>query len=1117
MRIRDGQRLFSASDLVNFLGCPHATTLDLRQLEDPVALADDDPQLVLLRAKGMEHERAYLAQLRGRGLNVVEIGRGDLAEQLAQTREAMAAGADVIYQGALWEPPWHGFSDFLIRVDGEASDFGDYAYDIADTKLARAATPKHVLQLGVYADLVGGLQGRLQPFLRVVIGDGAETAVLSTDVMDYCAMARARFEAFVQDRPTTSSEPCAHCDVCRWRDRCKQEWETSEHLVLVAGISRSQRDKLAAAGIDSMRALAGADASVRVPKLQPDTFAKLRAQAALQIARRDGGEPSYETLPVEPLRGFNRLPHADPGDLFFDMEGDPLFDGGLEYLFGFVSDPDDPKFTTFWGHDRAQEKQAFEAAVDFIMARLRTHPGAHVYHYAAYEETALKRLAMLHGTREAEVDELLRGRKLVDLYKVVREGVRTSEPGLSIKKLEAFYLPEARSGEVTTAGDSIVMYERWRELGGDERLQEIADYNELDCRSTLLCRDWLLGLRPVAATWFSAQAATEADAENTRKREEAAERTKGLVEALTHRAPECERPWRELLAYLLEFHRREAKPEYWAMFDRQTLTEEELTDDPECIGGLRIDPRRPKYDEKRSAVYSFTFPPQDFKMKVGDRPIRADTLLPVGEIVALDADEGAISLKVGPKTERPEDGHSLIPKGPYNYGVLRDALVSLADAVMTGTANDYSAVLDILTRSAPRLLGRAPGTPIVTDGDDQLVGAIQAVSALDASYLPIQGPPGAGKSFTSAEAIVALLKAGKRVGVASHSHKAINTLLSAVEAAAERRRARFRGIKKSSDEDEKLASGRCIEDTTDNAVACDGSYDLVAGTAWLFAREEMKSTLDYLFIDEAGQVSLANTVAMGLAAKNIVLVGDQMQLSQPMKGVHPGGSGVAALDHLLGDARTVPADRGIFLPITRRMHPAICGFISDAIYEGRLTSHEDTARQRLAILPDDPPAIVEAGLRFVEVEHVGCTQRCEQEAAQLADVYRRLLGRTWINEKGEEREIGLDNILVVAPYNMQTNLLRERLPEGARVGTVDKFRGHEAAVVLISMTTSSAEDLPRQMEFLYSRNRLNVAISRARALAVIFASPRLLEAPCRTIEQMRLVNTLCWARRYSER
>lgn len=1118
MREEGGKRFYSATDLVNYLGCSHATVLDVRQLVQPVALPADDEQAKLLQEKGIEHEKAYLARLRKEGRTVAEISdRGSLDGRVAATRKAMKDGADVVYQGALYNPPWHGFSDFLLRVNGIASGLGDYAYDVADTKLARTAKPKHVIQLCVYADLLGAAQGIEPPQMHVVLGDGNRVSLRTSDVRHYYGVARGRFEAFVVAPDAASAaEPCGHCTFCRWAETCTAEWETSDHLSLVANINRSQIDKLRAGGIETVRQLAAMPAATHIPNLQAGVLARLRAQAALQVARRDTGKNQHEMLPSSPGRGFARLPRPDPGDLFFDMEGDPLYEMGLEYLFGIIyADKGQERFAAYWAHNRADEKKAFEDTIDFMTARLAAYPGAHIYHYASYEESALKRLAMFHGTRETEVDNILRRHKLVDLYKVVREAVRISEPRYSIKNVEAFYLDNARSGAVTTAGDSIIIYERFRRLGDKALLDEIEAYNKLDCQSLVQCRDWLITLRPADLAWPTVIAPEKVDPVRERKRIEAEQRTAAHIQALTGGCPAEDLPWRTLLAYLLEFHRREAKPKYWAMFTRQDMSDEEFIDDAECIGVLSPDPTKPPRAEKRSTVYSFTFPPQDFKMRVGENVLRSGTREEAGEIVSLNEDARTISLKMGPSRSRLANGASIFPEGPLDDKILRGAIQRYAETVVSGDRSRYRALTDIMKKSVPRLANQKAGAPIIGPGLDLLAGSVAALKRLDQSYMLIQGPPGAGKTYTSSHAIVDLLADKKRIGVASNSHKAINNLLKDVEEVAKEKGVRFTGIKGSSKE-EQYFQGTMIGNADNNgAAAARADHQLIAGTAWLFARPDFDQALDYLFVDEAGQVSLANVIAMGVSAKNIVLVGDQMQLSQPIQGAHPGGSGISGLDHLLAGLATVPPDRGIFLATTFRMNPDICRFISEAVYDGRLVSDPSAHQQRIDIGTSTDDALAPTGLRFVAVDHAGYAQRCPPEAERLKQTYETLLGKTWIDRKGAKKAIGTGDILVITPYNMQVNHLRDVLPANARVGTVDKLQGQEAAAVLISMATSSGDDMPRNIEFLYSRNRLNVAISRARCLSVIFASPRLLEIPCHTIEQMQLVNTLCWAKYYS--
>jgi uncharacterized protein len=356
--------------------------------------------------------------------------------------------------------------------------------------------------------------------------------------------------------------------------------------------------------------------------------------------------------------------------------------------------------------------------------------------------------------------------------------------------------------------------------------------------------------------------------------------------------------------------------------------------------------------------------------------------------------------------------------------------------------------------------------------------------------------------------IVHALKAGKRVGVTATSHKVIGNLLLEVCRAAQEAGVSVKGIQKA-DDDQKCGDASIVA-TTDNrdVVASLGSGDaqLAAGTAWLWSRDDMVGSVDVLFIDEAGQFSLANALAVAPAADNLVMLGDPQQLEQPLKGTHPDGVAVSALQHLLGESATIPAHRGLFLPVTWRLHPDVCAFTSEIYYDGRLESQEECAMQRLSVAND----LGGTGLRFVAVRHFGNQSECVEEADVVAQLVHDLTsGASWTDKKNIDHRITLDDVLVVAPYNAQVALIASRLPTGARVGTVDRFQGQEAPVVIYSMTTSSAEDAPRGMKFLYDPHRLNVATSRARCVAIVVAEPALFAPDCRTPEQMRLANGLC--------
>ena len=1116
MRKQTGEILFATSDLNGYLGCWHSTFLDLKDLDQHRPRAADDAQAKLIQDKGHEHERAFLASLKKSGLGVVEVSeKGSLTDRVALTTEIMRDGPDIIYQAALKNGVWHGFVDFLKRVD-HPSQLGSFSYETVDTKLSKHPKPQHVMQLCVYSELLQHLQGTRPHGMSLILGDSSEVSLRFDEFAFYYANIKRSFEKYVADSPATSRpEPCHSCGMCKWRDLCSEQWEKEDHLSRVANIQRAQVRKLEAAGVTTVDALARLDDAATVPKLSQAILDRLKSQARLQVFKRETGENKVETLEADEGRGFARMPQTDPGDLYFDMEGDPLYPDGLEYLFGFYHlASGEPVFEPFWAHDHEAEKRTFQAVMDFIVGHLKAHPGAHIYHYNHYEETALKRLAAQYGTRETEVDDLLRGRKLVDLFKVVREAIRVSEPSYSIKNLETFYMKK-RDAEVASAGDSIVVYENWRTTQEPELLQQISDYNEDDCRSTHLLRDWLLTMRPSDMPWFDVM--VEATSEEKLQAQQEAEATRVRYEKnLVGGSKRPDHEFRELVSHLLEFHRREAKPQWWAMFDRQDRTDIELVEDAECLGNLQSDQATPPYKEKRSMVYTYQFPPQETKLKVGSACLQSYDLERAGEIVALDMSQQTVSIKKGAKKEPPPDTLSITPTGPIDNRVLKNAVYRFADAIIAGDGR-FQALASFLRRGMPSIAGHEKEMPIIPEGTDILQSTIQAVSNLQESHLFIQGPPGAGKTYTSSHVIVKLIRSGKRIGVSSNSHKAINNLLAGIEKAAKQQGITFRGQKKcTATNPETLFNGEMIENVA-TAKDMDLESDLIAGTAWLLARNEFDEVLDYLFIDEAGQVSLANLVAMGLSAKNIVLVGDQMQLGQPIQGVHPGLSGMSILDYLLEGQATIPADRGIFLGTTWRMHENVCRFISDAVYDGRLHPEKDNQNQSLILSDTAHPELRGSGIRFIGAEHEGCSQKSEVEGEIVRDLFSSLTGQRYRNRNGKEYPLGLDNILVVTPYNVQVNHLKSILPEGAQVGTVDKFQGQEAEVVIISMVTSSAEDLPRNIEFLYSKNRLNVAISRARTLAVIVASPNLLEIPCQTLEQMRLVNTLCWAMDYSKR
>jgi predicted RecB family nuclease len=1120
--------LFSATDLCSHLECPHLTNLYLRDFDEEIPKDAPDEQAQLVAQKGLEHEQNYLKRLAHDGIVVADLSEasGLYEDRLAAARETMARGSDVIYQALLMAPPFMGYADFLRKVD-LPSELGSYSYEVLDTKLAMHPKPYFIVQLCLYSELLARLQDVEPRQMHVVLGDRREVSFNFTDFRYYYRHLKDSFLTHVNERPETYPDPCSHCDLCLFRTVCTTRRLEDDHLSQVANVRKSQIQRLSAVGVTTMAQLADCKHS-HVQGIGDETLARLKRQAELQVYKRATNEDKYILLPsVSNTKGLHVLPEPDEGDLFFDIEGDPLYPDRLEYLFGaYYQDNGEERFRDFWAHNHGQEKRVFEELMQFFMDRLAKYPRMHIYHYASYEETALKRLMSRYGTMEAEVDHLLRNSVLVDLYRIVRHSLQISEPSYSIKNLERFYMA-GREGEVTTAGVSIIYYEKYRASGDQKYLNDIKKYNLDDCRSLYLLQRWLADLKKSAELTVPTEEEPEresfADTENPHLAK-LVEFETVLMNGLPEDPINDTEPQRirRLLFHLADFYRREAKPSWWRMFSRQLATTEELIEDSECIGGLQLSTTIKPFAVKRSTVYTFDFPEQEYKFKIGDTGLIAETLEYAGVIVDLDDTNRLIQLKRGNKSVPLPEAFDLVPPGPLSTEPLKNSLWDFIDAyirAMDGNDRAYSAILDLLERRPPKVRGIAAGKPLYDVKGAGLAEFIDLASRLNESYLFIQGPPGTGKTYTASHLIVGLMKAGKKIGVSANSHKVIHNLLDAVEARAGEADFTFAGVKKSSWSSEETAyNGQYIKNvgSTDDVLALLDQVQLVAGTAWLFAAFAGSQDLDYLFIDEAGQVSLANLIAAATAAKNIVLIGDQMQLAQPIQGVHPGESGQSVLDYLLRGRHTIPPEEGILLNTTYRMHPGICRFISDAIYDGRVGSLAGLEKQTIVGNGSIPDNIRDAGLVCHFVESKNSVQRSDEEATHIKTLCDRLLKLKYRDRFGDVYPIDEDNILVVSPYNMQVNSLKRVLGDGARVGTVDKFQGQEAEVVLISMATSSPEDVPRGIDFLYSENRLNVSLSRARILSILVMSPQLLDVRCNTIEQMRLVNTLCWVKEYAD-
>jgi len=1140
MQFLDGRLIVSPSDLTGFLECEHLTQQELAAARGEIERPDrKDPELEVLAKRGLEHEARHLVELRTSRQRVVEFpfpegGIAGLAEAHERTVAAMRDGVDVIYQGTFFDGRWRCHPDFLLKVD-KPSKLGDYSYEVADAKLARKAKAAAVLQCCVYAEKLAAIQGVDSEYIRLFLGDGSEEELRLKDYGAYYRSVKRRFEeTMLAPAMATYPDPVDHCRICRWLDVCELRRRQDDHLCLVAGMRRDQTRRMNLAGIKTVTELGASPVDQPIPGINEMALARLRQQARLQVQQRQTESLPFEVLPpLGEQLGFQALPAPTPNDLFFDMEGDPFVgDNGLEYLFGILelnsiatagqtSLPPVGRagegvgtHHTFWGHNPDEEKRALEQAVDLLIERLNRNPDLHIYHYAAYEPNALKYLASSYATREAQVDQLLRGRVLVDLYRLVRQSVRIGTESYSLKELESLYRGK-RSTEIVDAAGSIVAYEDWLESRHQRLLDEIARYNEDDCLSTAQLRDWLEARRLEAiAQYGEIPRPGPEEAELSETLRDIDERTAALVDRLLEDVPEeeddrsNEQQARYLLAHSLNWHRREGKSEWWEYYRKCSLTDEQLVEDREAIGAIEF--RGGVRQENRSNVFRYWFDPnQEYKIGVGDQPHDPRTESGAGEVAAIDPIAGWVELSRGVKSESPHPT-SLIPASPIPTKEQRDALMRLGQRVADhgfGGPSPYQAARDLLSLEPPRIEGVIEGAPLVQAGERAKDIAMLLAPRLNNSYLAIQGPPGSGKTTIGAEMILDLVARGKRVGITANSHKVISNLLDKVMGEARRQGQLVRAIQKA-DARDRCASQevQCTSSssTVEAALAAD-EVDVVAGTPWLFARASFPAKLDYLVVDEAGQMALANVLAIGGAANNLILLGDPNQLRQPSHGIHPEGVDQSVLDHVIQERSTMPAAYGLFLETTYRLHPAVCAFISEAFYDGKLEPDDSTKRQSLAV-SDGTGGL---GLRYLPVEHSGNRTLAAEEVDRVNQAFRALVGLPFTDRDSKTRPLAVEDVLVVAPYNAQVRRLIETLPDGARVGTVDKFQGQEAPVVIYSMATSSVDDAPRGMDFLFSLNRLNVAASRAQGLVILVCSPELLKARCRTPDQMRLASALC--------
>lgn len=1129
MQFLDGSFFFSPSDLTNFLACDYLINQEIKVAKGEIeSVYTDDPMLKELRRRGQEFEDKYLAHLATTfGVTPCNLK----GKNFDATKDAMQRGEMVIVQARLENINWRGFADILVRND-IPSNLGSWSYEVIDTKLSGNTRNSAVLQLCFYTEVVSMIQGREPQEMKIIKpkadGDGFREEVFRfAEFKAYYKQIQSNLSSAVAI-PNTDAypEPVEHCSICNWWKHCRDTRRQDDHLSLVAGLRSSQVIALKEQDVRNMTSFADKSNLERPSRGSLETLKKKQQQARIQVRGKGLPKPISMLLPIPEQaknekddHGFNLLPERSEGDVYFDFEGDPFYpNGGIEYLFGWIYIEDGKwMYSYLFANNHAEEKNAFKQFMCFIGERLKQFPSLCIYHFASKEPTSFKRLMRFHGCHEDDVNRLLRGLRFVDLHVVARKSILASVERYSLKDLERLTDYE-RMIDLDVAGAARRRLELALNTGDLPSLSKdttatVVKYNEDDCRATLALHEWIENQRKKVEhePTINRLEVNNGETLNEQTRKERGE-ILVLFQQLTEGLSENRDGWNDdekakwLLANVLNYFQREYDSAMWEYFATLNKTTEELDDTKNCITGLILIETIPPKTARNNAVEIYGYPEQEVDVKEGQYLTTFSERKRIGSIASIDKEKLRVSISRSKATaDQKLFAVVAVPDLPRADALIK-SLKHIARAVIEkgmGPEFPYHATAELLKKSKPKFL-QSHAEPLSLVNHTLVESAISLVKDLDRSVLALQGPPGTGKTHTGAEMIIALWQDKKRIGVTAVSHKAYQNLMKKVQELAHKKGISIPMSCKPKTGTLPIDGIQFIDDSTHTVLDALDSHHVVGGVAWLWAIDDVVGKLDYLIVDEAGQMSLTYVLATSRCASNIVLLGDPNQLEQPQRGTHPEGSDVAALEHLLDGHRTMPDDRGIFMNITRRLHPKICRFTSEQFYEGKLKSLDGLERQVIS----GNTKFSGSGLFYVPVTHSGNQTSSMEEVAKIIEITSDLL----LNGAYIGKPLEKDDILIVAPYNNQVNALRAQLPN-YRVGTVDKFQGQEAPIVIYSMAASTAEDAPRGMKFLYDPFRFNVATSRALSLCILVASPKLIHPDCRTIEQMKWVNVLC---RYME-
>ncbi len=1137
---RSSERTFAPGELALFCQSPLAAwwnELDRRKLFKGQKLKED-PLNEILKKDGIRHEEKLIKELENQNFKVQRLkGKQDKSDY-EECIKAINHGYDFIYQGSFNNGEIRGAVDLLKRVD-IPSRLGPFSYIPIECKLASKINIKFIIQALCYCELLIESMGNRPKTFELYLGGRSFEYF---DVDKYWAwyqFKKNQYKSFLRHFNPNKEPEDIPGDHSNWTEFITERLKTKRDLILVHNMLKTQRNKLRAKGILSIDQLAVIKPNSKIPGMNPEILERLIKQAAIQIKpRKNKNVPEFILKDQDNSFGLFNLPKPSQGDIWFDLEGSRDFVKGtkLEYLFGVVYLDKNNQLTDYywWAHTDEEEKLSFEKFVDWVEKRRKEFPDLHIYHYANYEKVAVRDLQQKYLTCITEITEWLTNNLLIDLQPIVQNTIILGEESYSLKKVEKLYM--LREEDMQSAVESMVAYELWKnsdepgmpgklEDGLSPMLEEIRLYNKDDLVSTYKLNQWLLKLK---SDLNIQESVSEEEEQKEKKHREIDIEASLLLDEIPSQAfnrnknkskviPPNPRGWswetQKVLSSLMGFLVREQDVNYWRYFDRveqSFVNPSSLLKDDEVIAEARL------VENSEDIEYSFN-PEQPIKLeKDANNSWGLRLFLPKSERklkvqpYGLDCEKGTIKFNESKRNI----GKSLaieecLIKVEFDFTKsVKTSLLAQAKEWVSDVSTISPTIIQLLERDTiPELV--SVNEKIQKDLPNIKKYISNFILNNDEILFAIQGPPGTGKTTLSSKVIADLVQKGFRVAITSNSHKVIDNLLLKIDTHFKDHNIEKLIVKCDTRENEIFLHSKVLILPPKKI----GNHISVMGaTTNKFCSKDFDSKFDLLVVDEAGQYALANLLTIAKHSKSILLVGDTQQLAMPTKASHPNNSGQSCLQFLMNGLEVVPNNKGIFLPISWRMAPAINNVVSELFYQGKLKPNTKNSENKIiweqSSIEKDKSIYPDRGVIFVPVRHQDCSLKSEEEAEKIKQLIKLLLSSKYKLTSDQEKFISEKDILIIAPFNVQVNYLKHKLNENLKIGTVDNFQGQEALISIFSLTSSSGEDAPRGLDFLLEPNRLNVAISRAKVLSIIVGSPSLAESFCKTNEEVKKLNRL---------